>query len=402
MDEKRYLSAKEAAGELGISVATLYAYVSRGMVRAESDGKLSRYLRTDIEALKSRKEMRTNPAKAAERALHWGAPVLDSEITLILDGRLYYRGHDAAALAESASVEQVAGLIWLGDLAAPFAYDRFVQSAQHWPALRREFARLAAIEAFQIIVPLEAIHDPAAYDLRVATVVNTGARIMGLLAAAAGARAPLREGMAASLQRAWAAKEKRALPLLTAALILSADHELNVSAFSARCVASAGSTPYAVVAAGLSALQGPKHGGHCNRVEALFEEAAQPRRARACLLSRLRRGEEIPGFGHRLYHNGDPRGAALLRLVKRAKANNAAVALADALAGTMQELTGEHPTIDFGLVTLARALDFAPGSALGLFAMGRCIGWLGHAIEQYRADQMIRPRARYTGIEPLR
>ncbi|HLF88974.1 MAG TPA: citrate synthase, partial [Anaerolineales bacterium] len=114
-----YLSASEAARELGISLSTLYAYVSRGMIHSETvndNSRSHRYLREDVERLKERKEQRRNPAKAAETALNWGEPVLESAITLIENGRLYYRGYDVVELAQTCTLEEVAGLIWLGKL----------------------------------------------------------------------------------------------------------------------------------------------------------------------------------------------------------------------------------------------------------------------------------------------
>ncbi|MFN8459786.1 MAG: citrate synthase, partial [Anaerolineae bacterium] len=184
-------------------------------------------------------------------------------------------------------------------------------------------------------------------------------------------------------------------------LILCADHELNVSSFTARCVASAGSTPYQVVQAGLAALQGVKHGRMADRVEAFLREAGSPAGVQAAIASYLRRGEAIPGFGHPLYPSGDPRGRMLLAQTATAYPDSAAVALSQAVAGAVFELIGEYPTVDFGLVTLAQALHLPPGGAITLFALGRAIGWIGHAIEQYQLDRIIRPRAQYIGRQPV-
>src|SRR5580765_2806094 len=110
MADRRFLSAAQAAGALGVTRATLYAYASRGQLHSEpvpGDPKARRYHREDIERLRERKELRRDPARAAERGLHWGSPVLPSGITLIQDGALYYRGQDALQLAETATLETV-------------------------------------------------------------------------------------------------------------------------------------------------------------------------------------------------------------------------------------------------------------------------------------------------------
>src|SRR6266446_4294841 len=113
--EPHYLTAKQAADALGVTRATLYAYTSRGQLRSEpmpGRHRERRYYRDDVARLKERQDVRRDPAKAAARGLHWGGPVLESGITLIHDGRFYYRGHDAVKLAETASLEDVAALLW--------------------------------------------------------------------------------------------------------------------------------------------------------------------------------------------------------------------------------------------------------------------------------------------------
>jgi len=407
MKRERYFTAQEAAKELGISPTTLYAYVSRGLIRSEAidgDSRSRRYHKEDIHRLKERKDFRRNPTKAVEQALHWGEPILDSTITLIANGRLYYRGHDAVELATTRTVEEVAALIWLGDLSKEVSTLFDAASSRvsfRCLAARRRVADLSPIEMFQAILPVAAAEDIAAYNLQPLAVAQTGARILGLLALIAAGRDEKGKDLAQTLQDGWAPEDPTATQLLRAALILCADHELNVSAFTARCVASACSTPYAVVTAGLSALQGPKHGGSVEQVEAFLEEVGSPAQVHDAIARRLKRGEQLPGFGHQLYPDGDPRGKTLLELTSKAYPNAPAVELGEALLTQAQRAIGQYPTVDFGLAVLAKAIQQPPGAALALFALGRTIGWIGHAIEQYQLDQLIRPRARYTGPPPL-
>jgi citrate synthase len=251
------------------------------------------------------------------------------------------------------------------------------------------------VERFQMALPLAATHDLRAFDLT--AVPQTGARILNLLTTIA-VNSPITDTIAHTLQQAWATNLPEAAALINSALILCADHELNVSAFTARCVASAGTTPYGAVIAGLAALQGNKHGGHTERVEALFREVGEGNRVRMTIASRLRRGERIPGFGHPLYPDGDPRAKMLLARTTAVFPHK--TTLAQAIINEVQQAIGQHPTIDVALVTLVRALDLPLGSPIALFALGRTAGWIGHAIEQYNLDQLIRPRARYTGKVP--
>ena len=202
------------------------------------------------------------------------------------------------------------------------------------------------------------------------------------------------------MQRRWVPRDTGAAGLIDRALVLCADHELNVSSFTARCVASAGATPYAVVVAGLAALGGVKHGGNTERVEAFLGEIEASDDAERAVAARLRRGEAVPGFGHPLYPDGDPRAEALLAVLGGAYPGSRARQPAAEAAKAVGDLMDERPNVDFALVALARTLRLPPGAALALFALGRTVGWVGHAIEQYQADIILRPRALYVGEQP--
>ncbi|PYR19826.1 MAG: hypothetical protein DMF98_24250, partial [Acidobacteria bacterium] len=174
--------------------------------------------------------------------------------------------------------------------------------------------------------------DPLAFDLRATGVALTGWRILNLLTRTATRSDAVVGTIDQTLAAAWSASA-RGVDLLRSALILCADHELNVSSFTARCVASAGSNPYAVVMAGLAALEGTRHGGVSARVESMLESMRRARHLPAAFGERLRRGETIDGFGHPLYRNGDPRAAALLDLLRDRYAKSAELAFVLDVAG---------------------------------------------------------------------
>src|SRR5256712_5089394 len=262
------LTAMEAAKRLGISLPTLYAYVSRGLIRSVPDPnnpRSRRYMTEDIE--------RRRPANAAERALHWGGPVLESAITLIAGDHLYYHGQDVATLARTRSVEEVASLIWTGSMTT----GSFALTPLHVIAGRGSTEGLSFTNRAGSVLPVVAGRDPLGYDLRPHAVAQTGWRILNLLTSVAAESSELAETVDETLQKRWAPRAFGARDLIRAALILCADHELNVSAFTARCIASAGSNPYAVVAGGLAALEGNKHGGMTARVATMLDELARCR-----------------------------------------------------------------------------------------------------------------------------
>ena len=395
MTTASWMSASEASRLLGVTRATLYAYVSRGFVRSQAASGSTRermYSREDVERLRQRTEERRAPDKAAARALHWGMPILESSIALIDGSRLYYRGLDAAALARSRSLEEVAALIWTGRfeaLRAPAPVGRVAQPAPDIPFAARAQSLLAVVAA----------HDPLAFDLRSASLAVTGLRILRLMTRAAIGADPGDRTADAALARAWRVGTRGA-DVVRAALVLCADHELNVSAFTARCVASSGSHPYAVVIAGLAALEGPKHGGASIRAESMLASMRHARPLRQAVSARLRRGEPIDGFGHPLYREGDPRARLLLDLLGERYGTSAEFRFVREFVRAAADVTGEHPNVDFGLAAAARVLKLPAGSPFTLFAIGRTVGWIGHAIEQYATGQLIRPRARYVGVAP--
>ena len=390
-----WMSAVAAAQLLGVTRPTLYAYVSRGYVRSQAvpgAPKERSYARDDVERLRRRTEERRAPDKAAARALQWGMPILESSITFI-DGRaLYYRGHDAARLARTRSLEEVAAVIWTGP----------VERLQDVPAVDRIafHTRLSFVARAQSLLAAAAARDRQALDLRPPAVALTGLRILQLLTRAAINADGARQAVDAALARHWnLGTGGRAL--VRAALVLCADHELNVSSFTARCVASAGSHPYAVVIAALSALEGPRHGGASARVEAMMTSFRRAGPLRRAVTARFARGETIEGFGHPLYPHGDPRAHVLLELLDERYARSSEYRFVTEVAREATRVTGEHPNVDFGLAAVSRVLKLPPGSPLVLFAIGRSVGWIGHAIEQYANGQLIRPRARYVGVPPL-
>jgi citrate synthase len=389
---KHYLTAKEATDILGVSTATLYAYVSRGLIRSEateSDSRVKRYNAEDVTKLKERKEQRQNPAKAAQNALHWGTPILESGLTLITDEGHYYRGYSALKLAISHTVEEVAALFWTGDFSQ--AANLFVSSAP----LNQSLDITPIPQRLYLALTLASLDDLAAYDLSPDAAAAAGARILKLMTAALLGVPRIQAGIAQSLSSIWGSPD-----LLSAALILCADHELNVSSFTARVVASGQAYPYSVVMAGLAALQGIKHGGSTERAEFLLREIALTTDITAYLSDRLRRGERIPGFGHPFYSTGDPRALFLLDLLQQQFPDSPMLALAHKVSHAVQALIDQYPNVDFALAVLAVVLNLPVGTSYNLFALGRTIGWIGHAIEQYSIEAMIRPRATYVGIPP--
>src|SRR6516225_11903989 len=384
------LTARQTADRLGVKLDTLYAYVSRGRLRSVMvpGTRERRYRSEEVDALLDTRSGVKPPHSSDPEAL---MPVIGSSICLIENGHFYYRGQDAARLADEATLEEIARLLWL-DEAGPGLADL---SAPNRSASVPTTSGL--IERCQIRLTALGDEDLSALDLTRARVARTGWRILRELAACVAPALPSPEPIHRRLAAAWRLGEPGA-DLIRRCLVLVADHELNPSTFVARCVASTAATPYAVVAAALSALSGRFHGGETERAEGLFRELLEGSDPMAIMAGRLARGERLPGFGQPLYPDGDPRATAILTVL--AQAAPEVHALSEKAAETGLRLIGRHLNIDFALAATAIGLGLPRGAALGLFVIGRAVGWIAHAIEQYESGVLIRPRARYLGPPP--
>jgi citrate synthase len=370
-----WVDRSEALARLGVRAQTLYAYVSRGRIGVRpdpADPRRSLYNAEDLSLLAARRRRGRAPQAIAASALAWGEAAIPTTISTIDHGRLIYRGRVATSLANSASLEEVAALLWEQPDMVRFSSGGaigggpFVALAHHAADARASIGR-------------------SAHALR-----QDGAEAIGRLADGFG----LPAGSALLHQRLaalWSIGVEGA-ERIRAALVLMADHELNASTFAVRVAASTGASMAACLLAGLAALSGPRHGGAGAALAGLVEDADRIG-ARAALDRWLALGNEVPGFGHLLYPGGDARAVTLLD----------GLDLDDAMAALRAEAsaaTGLLPNIDFALCALTRQLRLPDDAPFVIFALGRSVGWVAHAIEQADTARLIRPRARYQGLMP--
>jgi len=408
-----YLTTAEAARRLGVKPATLYAYVSRGVlsrVRAP-DGRTSLFGAEEVEQLARRGRPR-RPAGVADITV-------ESAITEITGDSLRFRGLDATRLAVSRTFEEVAELLWTGEFPSGRASGREPWRARP-AALAAGRAAQAALpagtlplERLQVIVPAMAATDPLRLQLDRPAVIAAGQNIIagmvdclpGDVTSAAG------EPVAGRLwSRLCAGNEPgngpghgqgRPAPglmrALSAALVLLADHELAASTLAARAAASVRADPYAVVGTGLGAMSGALHGGASLGAETLMAAARGPEDVPRVVAELLRRGEKVPGFGHFVYRGGDPRAILLLDLVRRVAPKSRQLAVADAVFAEVRHKSLPEPNIDFAIATLVRVAGMVRGAGEAIFAVARTAGWIAHALEAYSGPGPLRPRAVYTG-----
>lgn len=388
-----WISTAEALAALNVRAQTLYANVSRGKIRAKpdpADSRRSLYHREDVLRMARRSNGRRKVETVAAQAIEWGDPLLSSAISTVVDGQLWYRGRNAIELAKTASFEEIACLLWESE-AMPIA-TAAGSVPRDLPPIFND-----PLQAGLMALARRSATDLPSHGRSVAVLRKEAASVLATLADAIFGDSALEGectviGSTISERAAAAWRCGSASDCIRRALVLLADHELNTSTFATRVTISTGASLSAGVLAGLTTLTGPLHGGASESVGALIE-CAQKEGAQAALRKWLALGRAFAGFGHPLYPDGDPRATALLDVLE-------VPALHRQLASLIEDATGERPNVDFALAVLTSTLGLPSRTSLALFALGRCAGWLAHALEQVETGRLIRPRARYIGAKP--
>jgi citrate synthase len=417
MSETRELTAKDAAARLGVKVETLYAYVSRGMLerRRAVDGRTSLFDAADVDALAQRH--RRTPERGGLEV------VIDTGLTSLDDGRLRYRGLDAADLSRTRSFEWVAEWLWLGDDAAPGPPEvPWASSVKSAELIAEEVAGLppsaTAGDRLRVAAAVAGATHSLRHDLRPTGVAHSGRRLIATMVDSLPIRQrhkvaaldlpdlpPAPDALAVRLWPRLGPRRATAhmIRTLNAALVLLADHELAASTLAARVAASTRADPYAVVSSGLGVLSGSLHGTASVPVQRLLSEVAAVDVSDLDLVGsvvsdHLRHRSQVPGFGHPLYPDGDPRAAALLELVRSPEVDPDRLAVVEAVLEVMTEGAPVPPNVDFGLAALAHVAGYDVGAGEAIFAVARSAGWIAHAIEEYaEPGNRFRARARYVG-----
>jgi citrate synthase len=391
--EDLYMTAEEAAKALDVTVATLYAYVSRKQIRSEKmeGSRARRYWRADIERMRGHAPTAAEPA-ASELSAR-------SSITLITDGGLYFRGHDAVELAKTRTLESVAALMWKIDEATLFQTPAS-EVPEELPAMRAELGRhVGLLEYCAAFFPLIERANPRAYDLSPAGYARTGVELIRWVAAFVSHASkpsvqPLHTVLAKGLKVPPGGDE-----LIRALLVLSADHEFSPITHAVRAVANVGVTAYQAVTVGLIASRGQRfQAERYGSALGMLQEILIEKDGAAAVIKRLRNGQPLSGF---LTSDapGDPRTAALLAVMSNALPRDRDLARLLQAQRAARETAGVE--IDFILpaIFVGHRLGLA-GEELAITAVGRMVGWIAHAMEQYHENELVRVRVAYTGPLP--
>jgi citrate synthase len=412
------LSARQAAARLGVKVQTVYAYVSRGTLerRTAEDGRTSVFDASAVEKLARRR--RGSAPRTGGLSV-----VLGTGLTQIEEGRVSYRGRDAAKLATRVPFEAAAEWLWHGrgepgadrDWQPWRAADDAAEAARNAQSAMPKGT--ASADLLRVIAAVVAPTDPLRFDLSPEAVSACGRRLIAALVDGLPLRRRARVGPLvlaggrslpdAIACRLWPRLTKRApssgaLVALNAALVLGADHGLAASTFAARVAASVRADPCSVVSTGLGTLSGPLHGGASASVHRLMAEVGEPGREVAVLGEFLRREQLIPGYGHLIYEDWDPRAVVLLDVLRRAELPRQRMDVVERVLEILEERAPVRPNVDFslGALTWAAGMDERAGETL--FGIARSAGWIAHALEEYQEPPIrFRPRAHYIGPAPI-
>lgn len=410
------LDARQACALLDIKAATLYTYVSRGLLAPIRNargvrGKGNLYRRAELENLRLRSTARAGQSAVAAGAMNFGHPVLASSITEITPDGPRYRGHLATALARGPGAvpfENVAELLWTGVL--PDAVHVWPAQPAHADVRRALDAMAVVADATPRVMQLFAITATMLDNFSIDEELRTGSTTLfsrQLLFAFAGCCGMLgphgrfvqpwgEESMAHHvLQALGAAPTPAALHAVNAALILGADHELSSPTFAARIAASVGSGLHACIVAALATQRGAALAGGGDTTEDLIRgmTSATQLHQRVAEVERCR--QRLPGFWHPLYPQGDPRATALIELARSTGLGSPQARFACLFVDALHQKLGLHPNIEIGLVVLGLALGLPPRSANALWGIGRTAGWIAHVLEQRLTGITLRPRGQF-------
>ena len=414
-----FMTAAEACKFLGIKPQTLYSYVSRGLLRAETQpgnhGHL--YARSEVEVLLARSRARAGHGATAAGAMRWGEPILDSAITNIQNEMIYYRGHALSDLIrDRVPFEKVAELLWSGELPLgqmTWASDDFGLLHRN-RALSDEETGVSVARRLLFRVSEVALADMNGSDELLDECLRRARRLICSTArelfetASTDQTSPVPQMQLAEAITAGLGHQKSVavLAAVNAALIASADHELNASTFAARVAASTGADLYSCILAGLAAFSGRHHG--LSPVDAFnfVTKASLQKNIGKFLAETIVSDRAIPGFGHRLYPEGDPRATLLIEcaLAVANEMGSEGVRRLDTLmklVAAAKDQGQAPPNLDLGLVAVALVLGLSNVASVSFFALGRIAGWTAHIIEQRQQGFLLRPRARYVGRGPL-
>jgi citrate synthase len=334
---------------------------------------------------------------------------------------LSYRGYPVQELCRRCSFEEVAYLLWHGELPTPdqLSAQNRAERAQRSldPVIAATLIGLPPtahpMDNLRTAISLFGASDRGAGDNSPAAIRAKTLRLFAVLPAVVAFEQRRRHGLGAIPPRDdldYAANflymtfgrvpEPQIVAAFQTSLILYAEHSFNASTFTARVVASTLSDLYSAVTAAIGALKGSLHGGANEAVMGMLEEIAIPDNARPWLDEAPADQRKIMGFGHHACKNSDCRVPAMrtaLGMIAALRGGQNLLDVSDALATAMYDARGLHPNLDYPAAPAYHLIGFDTPMFAPIFAVARLPGWTAHVAEQLSGNRLIRPHAAYDG-----
>jgi citrate synthase len=398
----RWLTADEAASRLNVKKETIYAYVSRGRLanRRSEDGRGSMFDEAEIERVALGTRQGSTRSSSDE---------VESRLTLITEAGHFYRGQSAAELADTRSWEEVAQLLW----GVPAEISAWTPAADI-AATSRDVVRalpnsILPVDAIKLVTSVIGALEPPEWNTSAAVIAASARRAFATLVAGLPQRSGPVEMDCGVAPRSWLVPllwsrlcerqpSERELQVLNGVMVVLADHDLASATVMARAAARSGVNVGGIVRLGSDVGSGPVKGAASLAIETFLHNLESPESVERALTMRLRQGEPIPGFGHSLYPDGDPRAIYALGRLRALDPQSNRLAAVEELIRMQKERGLPPPNAGFGLAALTYITGMVPGAGEAIFVVSRAAGWIAHAIEEYSAAPPPRQRSRYIGL----
>lgn len=334
---------------------------------------------------------------------------------------LLYRGYPVQDLAENCSFEEVAYLLYNGELPNKTQLAEFTAKERSLRDITKE--NLNVIKALpKKCHPMDSVRtgvsflgceDERIWDDSPATNLDKAIHLLAKIPTMVAADFRFKKGLDfiapdANLSMAenffhmcfGKVPDAKVVKAFDVSLILYAEHSFNASTFTSRVVASTKSDIYSATTAGIGALKGPLHGGANEMVMHMMIEIADPAKAEQWMLDALAQKRKVMGFGHRVYKSGDSRVPTMKKyaqVMADVTGQQKWMQMYSSLEKVMAEKKKIYPNLDFPAGPAYYMMGFEIDFFTPIFVMARTTGWSAHIMEQAANNRIIRPLSEYIG-----
>ncbi len=343
---------------------------------------------------------------------------------------LIYRGYPVQDLAENCTFEEVAYLMYKGELPTQDELQEFTKLERNYRDISKDNLNVIRtlpkkchpMDSIRTAVSFLGCEDERVWDATPNTNFDKAVRLLAKIPTMIAADYRFKKGLefippdkTKSISENFfhmcfeKVPQKEVVKAFDVSLILYAEHSFNASTFTSRVIASTQSDIYSATVGGIGALKGPLHGGANEQVMHMMLEIADANKAEQWMLDALAQKKKVMGFGHRVYKSGDSRVPTMKKyaqVMANVTGEQKWMKMYDALEKVMVEKKKIYPNLDFPAGPAYYMMGFEIDFFTPIFVMARTTGWSAHIIEQTANNRIIRPLSEYIGagqrtVKPL-